>query len=88
MKRIYHPKNGNFVSSPLSGKGMHSSNLLGGPGGQSMKNTKQNGITEMFSQTSKFSRGGRGTNPGLDGQQNSMGASDMLADLTDGGQNQ
>ena len=49
MKRIYHPKNGNFVSSPLSGKGMHSSNLLGGPGGQSMKNTKQNGITEMFS---------------------------------------
>lgn len=40
VKRIYHPKNGNFVSSPLSGKGMHSSNLLGGPGGQSMKNTK------------------------------------------------
>ena len=33
VKRIYHPKNGNFVSSPLSGKGMHSSNLLGGPGG-------------------------------------------------------
>lgn len=41
----------------------------------------------MFSQTSKFSRGARGTNPGLDGQQNSMGAADMLADLTDGGHN-
>ena len=39
----------------------------------------------MFSQTSKFSRGGRVNNGGEGLQQSSMGAVDNLVDLTDGG---
>ena len=52
---------------------------------QSVSNPKQSNINEMFSQTSKFSRGNRVNNGGEGLQQSSMGAVDMLVDLTDGG---
>lgn len=52
-----------------------------------MKNTSQHNVTEMFSQTSKFSRGGRAKDGGEGLQQSSMGAVDMFVDLTDGGGN-
>jgi hypothetical protein len=50
-----------------------------------MNNSKQQNLADMFSQTSKFSRGGRANNGGEGLQQSSMGAVDMLVDLTDGG---
>ena len=85
MKRAY-PKKGNFLSSPISGKGLlQSSNQLNATTVQSVSNPKQSNINEMFSQTSKFSRGNRVNNGGEGLQQSSMGAVDMLVDLTDGG---
>ena len=64
------PKTGNFVNSPLSGKG-----------GQSQNNISQ---APFVAQTTKFKRGNTQNENQL--QQNSLGNTDMITDLIDQGQ--
>ena len=90
IKRIQMPKTGNFVSSPITGGtgqregqgfiGGYQVTSLGGT--QNLKKGKQN-MAELFSQTSKISRGGKRGTTGEGLQQSSMQATDKLLDLSD-----
>lgn len=91
IKRIQMPKTGNFVSSPIAGGagprdgpqsfiGGYQVTSLGGT--QNLKKGKQN-VAELFSQTSKISRGGKRGTTGEGLQQSSMQATDKHLDLSD-----